>query len=65
MWLMFRALPAVVAVALVLLLGAASGRAMVPGDDGEPSLNDLASGHMLLQGARPGHYTPAILQASP
>ncbi len=65
LWLALRVLPAVVAAVLVLLLlWAAPSRATIPGEDSEPTLDGLASGHMLLQGERPGHYTPAILQAS-
>jgi Ca-activated chloride channel family protein len=65
LWLALRVLPGIVGAALVLLLlGAAPGRAMVPGEEGGVDLSALASGHMLLRGDTPGRYTPAILQAS-
>ena len=65
LWLAFRVLPSLVAVALaLLLLWAAPVHAMTPDEEDGVDLNGLASGHMLLQGAVPGRYTPAILQAS-
>ena len=65
LWLALRVLPGIVASALILLLlWAAPGQAMVPGQEDGVDLNGLASGHMLLQGEGPGRYTPAILQAS-
>ena len=65
LWFVFRALPTVVAVALLLmLLWPAPGRAMVTAEGDEVALDGIASGQMLLQGEVPGHYTPAILQAS-
>ena len=69
LWLVFRALPALVLGAmLLLLLWVTPVRAMAPGEGGEPipgaRLEDLASGQMLLATQQPGRYTPAILQAS-
>ena len=37
---------------------------MVTAEGDEVALDGIASGQMLLQGEVPGHYTPAILQAS-
>lgn len=65
LWLALRALPFVVATGvLLLLLWAAPGRAMTTGEGAGPGLDELSSGHMFLQAAGGGHYTPAVLQAS-
>ena len=64
LWLLFRALPAAVAAALVLLLlSVTPARAMSgdAGEAGEVALASLSSGQLLFAGEQPGHYTPAIL----
>ncbi len=54
LWLAFRALPALVGGAmLLLLLWAAPGRAMVPGEGDASAMDGLASGQMLLQADHP------------
>ncbi len=65
LWLLFRALPALLAATLVLLLlWSVDGRAAVSTGGEEPGLDSLGSGQMLLQDETPGHYTPALLQYS-
>ncbi|MCB1701224.1 MAG: marine proteobacterial sortase target protein [Halioglobus sp.] len=65
LWLVFRALPALLGTALVLLvLSAVPARALAQEGGGDLTLASLASGQMLLQGDRPGHYVPALLQSS-
>jgi Ca-activated chloride channel family protein len=65
LWLAFRALPLLLAAALVLLLlWSAPGRALSAAAAGDALFDDLASGQMLLQNGRAGSYTPALVQAS-
>ena len=65
LWLALRALPVVVAAAVVLLLlSSAVVQATPAGQEDRFDLDELASGHMLLQTGGTGEYTAAILQAS-
>jgi Ca-activated chloride channel family protein len=65
LWLAFRCLPSVILGALLLLLlSAASARAMLEEGSNEPNLNGLESGHMLLHDPITGNYSPAVIHAS-
>ncbi len=61
LWLLFRALPAAVAAALILLLLSVTPARATSGEAGEAALASLSSGQLLFAGEQPGHYTPAIL----
>ena len=64
LWLLFRAVPAVVAAALVLMLLWVAPARATSGQGSEATLASLASGQLLFAGDQPGHYTPAIMLGS-
>jgi Ca-activated chloride channel homolog len=61
LWLMFRCLPAVVAVAIALLLLSAPG---VGATEAAPDLSEIQGGELLLQVEDEGGYRTALMQES-
>lgn len=66
LWLVFRCLPALLLISLVLLLLATATPSQAdPAEaDRQSWFDDLESGHMLLGEAGAGQYTPAVMLAS-
>ena len=65
MWLLFRLLPVILlALLLLLFLGAIPVQAMVQEEGVEGFPEDIASGQMLLRDEQSNRYLPALLQAS-
>jgi Ca-activated chloride channel family protein len=62
LWLVFRCLPTVIAVAIALLLLAAPG--VRANEKGEPDLSELHSGELLLRDFESGNYSSALVHDS-
>ncbi len=63
LWLVFRCLPALVIVSL-LLVCAVPARAVPAANPGLAALDDLRSGHVLLRDEESGEYIPAVMHGS-
>jgi len=64
LWLAFRCLPSLLLCALLLLLSTAPARAMLEEGSGEPDINGVESGQLLLLDQAGGSVTPALMHAS-
>ncbi len=65
LWLAFRCLPSLLLGALfLLLLSIAPARAMLEEGSGEPDINGVESGQLLLLDQADGSYTPALIHSS-
>ncbi len=64
LWLTFRCLPALLLVALTLLLLSGAPAGAVVHDGGGPDPAHLESGHLLLRESEGGAYQPALIHAS-